>query len=209
MYSSVFTLLSFGLAAVGAKNIDIRVGQNGTIKFVPDSMMADVGDTLRYHFYNGSGPHSVVSGSLANPCMPEIGSLFSDYIEGDATGDMTYEVNITSTTPIWFYCSLKKHCQGGMVGVVNPPSNATVTDYANAAKNVSAASAPSSATGGVSTSVLPTSTGSMNMSMPMTSMSMGASSTAMTTTAAGGAGSSATSKASSAAASATSSSGAA
>lgn len=62
-------------------------------------------------------------------------------------------VNVTSTDPIWFYCSLSSHCQTGMAGVVNPPSGQTLSDYANAAMQVSRASAPASMTGGVLTSI--------------------------------------------------------
>jgi hypothetical protein len=31
----------------------------------------------------------------------------------------TYTVNVTSTTPIWVYCAQGKHCEAGMVMVVN------------------------------------------------------------------------------------------
>jgi len=32
----------------------------------------------------------------------------------------TYEVK-NASQPAWFYCSQGKHCQAGMVGVINPP----------------------------------------------------------------------------------------
>lgn len=67
--------------------------------------------------------------------------------------DTTFVVNVTSTDPIWFYCSLSSHCQSGMAGVVNPPSGQTISDYAKAALQVSQASAPASMTGGVLTSI--------------------------------------------------------
>jgi hypothetical protein len=67
--------------------------------------------------------------------------------------DATFVVNVTSTDPIWFYCSLSSHCQSGMAGVVNPPSGQSITDYTNAAMSVKRASAPASVTGGVLTSI--------------------------------------------------------
>ena len=67
--------------------------------------------------------------------------------------DTTFVVNVTSTDPIWFYCSLSSHCQSGMAGVVNPPSGQSITDYTNAAMSVKRASAPASVTGGVLTSI--------------------------------------------------------
>jgi len=36
----------------------------------------------------------------------------------DQMGVFTIWVN--DTNPIWFYCSQAKHCQAGMVGVINP-----------------------------------------------------------------------------------------
>jgi hypothetical protein len=66
---------------------------------------------------------------------------------------VTFVVNVTSTDPIWFYCSLASHCQEGMVGVVNPPSGKSVADYMNAAASVTQASSPASLTGGTTTSI--------------------------------------------------------
>lgn len=46
MYRSLTTLLGLGLAAlVGAKSIDIDVGEDGDLKFDPDTSTAAVGDT--------------------------------------------------------------------------------------------------------------------------------------------------------------------
>lgn len=30
-----------------------------------------------------------------------------------------FTVMVNDTNPIWFYCATAKHCQGGMVGVIN------------------------------------------------------------------------------------------
>jgi len=125
------------------------------LKFDPDSVTAAVGDTLEFHFFSGSGGHSVVSSAFSSPCQPTTDAFFSGYITGDGTGDMTFVTTVNSTDPIWFYCSLGFHCQSGMVGVVNPPSGQTVSDYAAAAQKVTAVSAPASPQGGVVTSIAP------------------------------------------------------
>jgi hypothetical protein len=50
---------------------------------------------------------------------------------------------------VWYYCAVQKHCQNGMVGAWNAPSSGnTIAAYADAAKNVDKASAPSSIKGG-------------------------------------------------------------
>jgi hypothetical protein len=82
-------------------------------------------------------------------------------------------VNVTSTDPIWFYCSLSSHCQSGMAGVVNPPSGQTISDYAKAALQVSQASAPASMTGGVLTSINEAAESTSASSSPATSNSGG------------------------------------
>jgi hypothetical protein len=42
-------------------------------------------------------------------------------------------VTVNDTKPIWFYCTQKTHCKGGMVGVVNAPAGKTLDDYKKAA----------------------------------------------------------------------------
>lgn len=49
----------------------------------------DVIYRLNFHFYNGSGGHSVVSGPFSSPCEPGTDAFFSGYIEGDLTGVCT------------------------------------------------------------------------------------------------------------------------
>jgi len=156
MYRSFVTLLSLGLVAVGtvkAKSIDIDVGEDGALSFKPDTSTANIGDTLEFHFYSGSGGHSVVSSTFDSPCVPAPNAFFSGYIKGSDSGDDTFIVNVTSTDPIWFYCSLATHCQGGMVGVVNPPPGKTADDFAAAAAKVAKGSAPAALQGGVLTSI--------------------------------------------------------
>ncbi|KUJ12599.1 uncharacterized protein LY89DRAFT_210729 [Mollisia scopiformis] len=131
---------------------DIDVGKGASLSFAPDTLTAAVGDTLNFHFYSGSGGHSVVSGPFSSPCEPATDAFFSGYIKGDLVGDMTFIVTINSTDPIWFYCSLEAHCMDGMVGVVNPPSGQTVSDYVENASGKQA-SAPAALQGGVLTTM--------------------------------------------------------
>ena len=41
---------------------------------------------LEFHFYNSSGPHSVVMGMYDMPCTPAPDAFFSNYINGTSTG---------------------------------------------------------------------------------------------------------------------------
>src|SRR4051794_34440040 len=59
------TLLVGGLAIAAAENILINAG-NGLATFAPDSIQANVGDTLEFHFF--SNLHTVVQGDFDTPC---------------------------------------------------------------------------------------------------------------------------------------------
>ncbi|RFU30209.1 hypothetical protein B7463_g6134, partial [Scytalidium lignicola] len=150
MYRSVASLVAIA-AAVNAATIDIAVGQTGLV-MSPNSVRANVGDVLQFHFYPGG--HSVVQGDFANPCLPSSSNaFFSGYINGDANGTSVFLVNVANTDPIWFYCSLGEHCPAGMVGVVNAPSNQTINDFRTAAQNAGTVRAPASVQGGTVTTV--------------------------------------------------------
>lgn len=65
----------------------------------------------------------------------------------------TFQVTVTNKDAIWFYCSLSGHCQEGMVGVVNPPANDTISQFIAAAKSAPFISAPSAVGGGTLTTL--------------------------------------------------------
>jgi hypothetical protein len=56
----------------------------------------------------------------ANPPGPQTNAFWSGFMPTTAEGQLTYTVAVKDTNPIWFYCSQGMHCQGGMVGVINP-----------------------------------------------------------------------------------------
>ena len=123
MHSTAFIVLSAlsALTPTSAKNIDISVGKEG-LSFWPNSTTADKGDTLTFHFWPKA--HNVVQGSFDSACSPmQGGGIYSDFVpvNGDKAADKTFVVTVNDTKPIWYYCSQGSHCQGGMVGVVNPP----------------------------------------------------------------------------------------
>lgn len=64
-----------------------------------------------------------------------------------------FTIDVNSTAPIWFYCATGKHCQGGMVGVINPPANnaaRTIETYRNASAQAANNVAPSGSASGTS-----------------------------------------------------------
>ncbi|KAG4428697.1 hypothetical protein IFR05_015819 [Cadophora sp. M221] len=166
MHFPLITLL--GLAtSVFADVIDVKVG-NGGLTFEPDSFSAKEGDSVRFQFFSGFGSHSVVLGSFDAPCQPASNGFFSGIISGNQAGDHTFTLNVTSTSPTWFYCSVSSHCQSGMAGVMNPSSDETIASYRNAAQNVLRQTPPGAVGGGV---VATGDTGSTSGSAPSTTPS--------------------------------------
>ncbi|KZZ93306.1 extracellular serine-rich protein [Moelleriella libera RCEF 2490] len=127
-------VLSLLAAHANAKTIRINVGKEGLV-FTPPSVTAEKGDVLEYHFYKMM--HSVALGQFANGCTPATqGGFFSGVIRtaGDGPNPKVFRVTVNNTEPIAFYCTVLRHCQSGMVGVVNPPA----TDSLDKLKKVAA-----------------------------------------------------------------------
>ncbi|EOD44813.1 putative extracellular serine-rich protein [Neofusicoccum parvum UCRNP2] len=182
MHFSTYTLLAptVLISLSQAANIDVIVGKNG-LTFEPNSTTAAEGDTLTFKFWPMA--HSVVQGAFGSPCTPSDTGFNSDFVRTTSgAANRTFVVTVNNTDPIWYYCSQGKHCQSGMVGVINPPANnnqRTLTAYAAAAKDVSAAETPEEIRGGVfeaaSSSGSSSTTPSGSASTPASSTGAGAS----------------------------------
>ncbi|OQO09764.1 hypothetical protein B0A48_05168 [Cryoendolithus antarcticus] len=122
------------LAVLGYAEMQIiKAGGNGDhdLEFHPDSITAAVGSQVQFEWYPMN--HSLASSTYDNVCEPD-GKIFSGYFD-PASGMMdkqTFVINITSTEPIWYYCTQEyyTHCQNGMVGVINPPRSLPVNEWA-------------------------------------------------------------------------------
>jgi len=100
--------------------------KNGDLRFIPDNIQAPVGSMIQFQYYPKN--HSVVQAGFAAPCVPLEQSnatagpgFFSGFMPVDAGSQTkpTFTIMVNTQAPIWFYCSQAKHCQGGMVGVIN------------------------------------------------------------------------------------------
>ncbi|KAL8939808.1 MAG: hypothetical protein Q9216_003159, partial [Gyalolechia sp. 2 TL-2023] len=100
--------------------------KQGELKFEPNNLQAAAGSMVQFHFYPKS--HSVAQSTFDQPCepiknnMPEANGFFSGFmpVEPNAAMMPSYTIMVNDTKPIWYYCSREKHCQKGMVGVINP-----------------------------------------------------------------------------------------
>ncbi|KAJ9667148.1 hypothetical protein H2201_002668 [Coniosporium apollinis] len=112
----------------------VQVGTaDGALVFSPDNIKAKIGDVVQFQFRPMS--HSVVQSTFDQPCMPirnvmpnATDAFFSGFMPTNYTGpnggseQLIFDVYIADTKPKWFYCSRGRHCQGGMVGVINAPT---------------------------------------------------------------------------------------
>ncbi|KAK4160148.1 hypothetical protein QBC43DRAFT_325765 [Cladorrhinum sp. PSN259] len=154
---SLFKLLVAAAAVaqrVCADEINVLVG-GSSLTFSHPSIPAAVGDTVVFRF-SGPGPqnHSVIQGTYSQPCYPLPDGFYSGFMPlppGAQGGQFLFVINITHTDPIYYYCGQTGHCQAGMVGVINAPSNGSDSflDYQSKARSAtSVGPLPPSITGG-------------------------------------------------------------
>jgi plastocyanin len=124
----------------------ISVGAGG-LTFSPDSVTVPMGGQVVFSFAAFSEGHSATQADFTGPCAP---AAMAGFNSGFVTkGGQTFVVNVTSADPMWFYCGQVSHCQGGMVGVINPPaSGQTLDQFKSAAAGTSKSSLPASVQGG-------------------------------------------------------------
>ncbi|MCJ1475574.1 hypothetical protein MMC13_004237 [Lambiella insularis] len=110
----------------------------GALIFTPNSVTAAVGSLVQFQFHPMN--HSVVQADFNHPCIPvasitpAIKGIFSGFQATTGATTPIFTILINNTAPIWYYCSQGMHCQAGMVGVINPPANETIAQFAALAK---------------------------------------------------------------------------
>lgn len=104
----------FSLLLDGGVAQTVMVGANGLV-FSPDTVTAGVGSVIDFVITAG---HSVTESTFGNPCQGIGGTgIYSGFPSNNAV----FRVTINSSDPIWLYCAAPRHCQSGMVMVINPP----------------------------------------------------------------------------------------
>jgi len=137
-----FTLASATLAiaaavsSVSAANFQVEVG-NGALAFNPNTVTANVGDTVTFVFYPKN--HTVTQSTFPAPCEPMSGGIDSGFqpVAANATSVPSFSLTVNATTPLWFFCHQTGHCESGMVFAINPTANKTFNEF-QATANASA-----------------------------------------------------------------------
>ncbi|KAK6527317.1 hypothetical protein TWF281_010503 [Arthrobotrys megalospora] len=142
LFATIFLILNIQICR--AEIIDILVGLregSSQLVFTPEVVYQEVGQQVRFQFYPQN--HSVAQSSLDSPCTPLGGEqskagFFSgfNFVKSVDQQIPTFTINISSAEPIYFYCAQGRHCQSGMVGIINPPNSDTISTFKAAASKV-------------------------------------------------------------------------
>lgn len=113
----------------------VTVARNGSLTYSPNKIVAQPGEFVQFQFLAGN--HTVTQSTFDQPCQPismhsNITGFHSGFLPAAASASMgmvpTYTIQINDTKPLWLYCAQGRHCENGMVMVINEPaSNASRT----------------------------------------------------------------------------------
>ncbi|KAI1855195.1 hypothetical protein JX266_000060 [Neoarthrinium moseri] len=158
-FSTVALSALLGLASAQTVHVVSVATANNSLIFTPDNIKAPAGDMIQFQFRAGN--HSVAQSTFDAPCSPisqhtnqtGVFSGFQPVAASQAMGMVpTWTIMVQNTNPMWFYCATGKHCQAGMVMVVNENTGANATrslaEFEKLASAATANVAPSSGTNG-------------------------------------------------------------
>lgn len=156
---------------------------NNSLVYTPDNIKANAGEMVQFQFVAGN--HTVTQSTFDQPCTPistiqtNVTGFHSGYQPAAASKETgmipTYTVMINDSKPIWLYCAQGKHCQSGMVMVINENTSAnatrSLTEFKSLASKATSNTAPSggSTTGGTTGTGTGTGTESGSSASPSSS----------------------------------------
>jgi plastocyanin len=107
---------------------------NSTLTYSPSNVTAAAGDFVQFQF--AAGNHTATQSNFDNPCTPisqhsnmtGFHSGFQPVAASASSGQVpTFTIQINNTSPLWVYCAQGKHCEAGMVMVINENTAANST----------------------------------------------------------------------------------
>jgi hypothetical protein len=129
----------------------VIVGADGKLIYKDNQVIANIGDIIRFDF--NSTNHTVTQSSFLEPCKPLAGGFntgFNQFNPTGKTGIIFRDFKVEVSTPLWFYCAQKGHCQKGMVLGVNPgtkfPAFLSMAEATATSSTVAAATATATPT---------------------------------------------------------------
>jgi plastocyanin len=113
----------------GAVHTIMVAPMEGVLRYWPFSVNASVGDTIRY-VWSTPANHTATLSSALLPCNK---SALADQLKwasgvrNASEGTQTFDVVLQTDEQQFFYCSVAKHCEKGMFGMVQPKTGGNNT----------------------------------------------------------------------------------
>ncbi|KAI9456668.1 hypothetical protein BJY52DRAFT_1275307 [Lactarius psammicola] len=176
--SVLSALLSLTLVlSVKAADFQVTVGgPGGVIKYNPNFVTANAGDTVTFIFQQKN--HTATQSTFANPCTPVPGGFDSGFVPvspNNTNGPFQEaQFQVVDTNPVWVYCRQANHCQSGMVFAINPGDKFAAFQAAamgNTTATQPSSTPASSVTTSSTSSVVPTATTPVATSTPSSTTS--------------------------------------
>ncbi|KAI1784062.1 Cupredoxin [Ganoderma leucocontextum] len=113
----------FGLVIPVSRGAEhqVTVGGIGVLKYDPEFVNADAGDSVIFTFKQKN--HTVTQSSLNSPCSPLANGFDSGFVpvpDNQTDNFVIAQFTVQDTNPVWVYCRQANHCQQGMVFAINP-----------------------------------------------------------------------------------------
>jgi plastocyanin len=126
MQFTTVALAALASLASAQRTLVVTVGMNSTQTFSPNNLKVNPGEFVQFQF--AAGNHTVTQSTFDAPCQPvsmhsNLTGFHSGFQPATASLSMgmipTYTIQVNSTAPIWVYCAQGRHCENGMVMVIN------------------------------------------------------------------------------------------
>ncbi|KAK0613340.1 Cupredoxin [Immersiella caudata] len=131
MQFATLALAALASVASAQRVTVVRVAQNGSLTYTPNDIRVNVGEMVQFQF--AAGNHTVTQSTFDQPCQPismhsNVTGFHSGFVPAAASAAQNqmsiFTINVTNTNPMWIYCAQGRHCENGMVMVINAPTAA-------------------------------------------------------------------------------------
>jgi len=113
----------------GAVHTIMVAPMEGVLRYWPFSVNASVGDTIRY-VWSTPANHTATLSSALLPCNKSAKAdelKWASGVRNGSEGPQTFDVLLQTDEQQFFYCSVAKHCEKGMFGMVQPKTGGNNT----------------------------------------------------------------------------------
>jgi len=102
----------------GVTHTVIVAPTQGVLRYVPFTVNASVGDTVQFQW--NANDHTVTKSSELLLCNSTADAPFTSETQNQG---FVFNQVVNDTAPVFYFCNTPGHCDKGMFGIINPPSN--------------------------------------------------------------------------------------